>query len=352
MKKRILAMVLGVTMGLSLMACGSSSGDGDSSGSDNAAADTETTDDTATADDTASSEEGSAKAAGDTQITMILKATTAEYWQYMIAGAKAAGTDLGISVDVIGPTSESEIQQQVTQIEEQISAGVDALVIAPCEENAIIGACEPYTDKLPILMVDSDANLNGKKAFIGTGNVNAAKIGGEYIAKELGEGGKAVLIGGQQGESTSTQRLQGFEEGLKAGGVEVLETQYGNNTADKAMAVMEDLLTKYPGEIQAVLCINDDEAIGVQQACQNAGVEGIKIIGFNGDKGAVEMILNDQITGSVAQQPYAMAYQAIEQAYKCIQGETIEEHQEVDAQLITKENAQEYLDDQAAMLAK
>lgn len=335
MKKRILAILLGTVLAMSVVGCGSS--DSKESGDDGAAA---------------SSEEGeeSGEGSGDTQITMILKATTAEYWQYMIAGAEAAGEDLGVNVDVIGPTAESEIQQQVTQIEEQISAGVDALVIAPCEENAVIGACQSYTEQLPILMVDSDANLEGKKAFIGTGNKNAAKLGGEYVAEMLSDGGKAVLIGGQQGETTTTQRLEGFEEGLKAGGIEVLETQYGNNTADKAMAVMEDMLTKYPDEIDAVLCINDDMAIGVQQACQNSGVEGISIVGFNGDKGAVDMILNDQISGSVAQQPYEMAYQAIEQAYKCVQGESIEEHQEVDAQLITKENAQQYLDGQAEML--
>lgn len=348
MKKRILAMVLGVVLVMSMAACGSKDSSKGTEG-DTAATETEATEEESTPTDDGSSD---AKAAGDINVTMILKATAAEYWQYMIAGAKAAGDDLGIKVDVIGPTSESEIGQQVTQIEEQISAGVDALIIAPCEENAIIGACEPYVDQLPILMVDSDANLSGKKAFIGTGNANAAKLGGEYIAKEIGEGGKVVLIGGQQGEATSTQRLEGFTTGLEEGGVEILETQYGNNTADKAMAVMEDLLTKYPGEIQAVLCINDDMAIGVQQACQNTGVEGIKIVGFNGDEGAVDLILNDQISASVAQQPYAMAYQAIEQAYKAIQGETIEERQEVDSQLITKENAQEYLDKQAEMLGK
>lgn len=67
-------------------------------------------------------------------------------------------------------------------------------------------------------------------------------------------------------------RVEGFTKGLEACGVEILETQYGNNTADGAMAVMENLLTKYQSEIDAVLCINDDEAIGVQQACENAGV--------------------------------------------------------------------------------
>lgn len=343
MKKRILALLLGAVMVTSMAACGGSSND-TSADDNNAAAEETQTDD-------AGEEAGTeAPAAGDVSITMILKATTAEYWQYMIAGAKAAGDDLGIKVDVIGPTSESEIQQQVTQIEEQIAAGVDALIIAPCEENAVIGACEPFTDQLPILMVDSDAQVPGKKAFIGTGNANAAKLGGDYVAQELGEGGKVVLIGGQQGEGTSTQRLEGFTTGLEEGGVEILETQYGLNTADKAMAVVEDLLTKYPGEIQGILCINDDMAMGAQNACTNAGIDDVLIVGFNGDQQAVDLILAGDLAASVAQQPYAMAYQAIEEAYKAVQGETIEEMQEVDAQLVTAENGQEYLDNQAAML--
>jgi ribose transport system substrate-binding protein len=118
------------------------------------------------------------------------------------------------------------------------------------------------------------------------------------------------------------------------------------------MAVMENVLTKYQDEIDAVLCINDDEAIGVQQACENAGFKDIVIVGFNGDAGAVELIKEGKIAASVAQQPYNMAYQAIEQAYKSIIGETIEKHQEVDAQLVTAENADEYLENQKAMLGK
>lgn len=344
MKKRILALLLGAVMVTSMAACGSSKTEEPKE--EDGAAVTEETPAEEAGDDTV------AKADGDISITMILKATTAEYWQYMIAGAKAAGDELGINVDVIGPTSESEIQQQVTQIEEQIAAGVDALIVAPCEENAVIGACEPYVDQLPILMVDSDAGLTGKKAFIGTGNVNAGTLGGEYMAEVLGEGKKVVLIGGQQGEGTSTQRLEGFEAGVTSGGVEVLEAQYGLNTADKAMAVVEDLLTKYPGEIDGILCINDDMAQGAEQACKTAGVEGVKILGFNGDASAVDLIIAGDLEATVAQQPYLMAHQAIEQAYKAIQGETIEEHQDVPAEVISADNAQAYLDKNAEMLGK
>jgi len=278
----------------------------------------------------------------DMEIAVIFKSLSAEYWKNMKAGAEEAAKDLGIGITVLGPSDESEIAQQVTMIEEQIAANVDAIVVAPCEENAVIGALEPYADALPVLMVDTDAELEGKKAFVGTGNENAAKLGGDYAAELLGEGAKAVLIGGQQGEMTSSQRLAGFRKGLEEGGVEVLEEQFGKNTADQAVAVMEDLITKYPGEIDVVLCQNDDMAMGCQTAIEQAG-EDIRIIGFNGDAACVELILEDKIEASVAQQPYMMGYQAVEQAFKAAKGEAIEARQEVAAKLINKDNAKEYL---------
>jgi ribose transport system substrate-binding protein len=277
------------------------------------------------------------------EIAVIFKALNAEYWKTMQAGCEAAAEDLGINVTVLGPNAESEIAQQVTMIEEQLAAGVDAIVVAPCEENAVIGALSPYVGQLPILAVDSDFGLEGKTAFIGTGNQPAAKLGGTFAAEAIGEGGKAILIGGQQGEGTSTARLAGFQEGLEEKNCVVLETQYGKNTADGAMAVMEDMLTKYPGEIGAVLAMNDDMIQGCLQAIQNAGVEGITLVGFNGDAGAVQLIADGKISATVAQQPYEMGYQAVEQAYKAVKGETIEKHQEVAALLITKENAAEFL---------
>ena len=161
-------------------------------------------------------------------------------------GCEQAASDLGIEVTVLGPNAESEIAQQVTQIEEQIASDTDAIVVAPTEESAAIGALTPAVGKIPVLLVDTDANLEAKTAFIGTGNENAAKLGGDFVAEQLKGKGNAVLIGGQQGEGTSEQRLNGFRKGLEEGGITVLEEQFGMNTSDKALAVMEDLLTKYP----------------------------------------------------------------------------------------------------------
>lgn len=320
MKKKLVSVVLMLVMCIALVGCDS--------------------EETTTA---STSGDGAAEVdASDIEVGVIFKSLSAQYWKDMKSGAEDAAAELGIGVTVLGPSDESEISQQVTMIEEQIAAGVNAIAVAPCEENAVIGALDPYTDSIPVLIIDTDANLEGKKAFIGTGNENAAKLAGDYAAEELGEGAKAVLIGGQQGENTSTQRLAGFRKGLEEGGVEVLEEQFGKNTADQAVAVMEDLITKYPGEIDVVLCMNDDMAVGCQTAIEQAG-EDIMIIGFNGDETCAEMIKEGKIDATVAQQPYLMGYQTVEQAYKAAMGEEIETEQDIPASLITIDNVDAYL---------
>lgn len=325
-KGKILALVLSIVMALSLIACGGDTPDASQAQSSEGVAET-----------------SGEKSDSDTHIAVIFKTLSAEYWKTMEAGAKDAAKDLGIEVTVLGPNAESEIAQQVTQIEEQLSAGVDAIVVSPNEENAIIGALSPAIGKIPVLFVDTDAGLEGKTAFIGTGNTTAAQLGGKYVAEHIPEGKGAILIGGQQGEMTSAQRLDGYRESLEAGGVQILEEQFGKNTADGAMAVMEDLITKYQDEIGAVLSHNDDMAIGIQQALESAGLDDVIIIGFNADAGAVQLVSEGKITATIAQKPYQMGYQCVEEAYKAAKGEEVEAYQEVPAELVTSDNVSEYL---------
>lgn len=288
-------------------------------------------------------------AEGET-IAVVLKTLSSEYWNYVKSGCDAAAKDLGITVTVIGPGAESDISGQVAMIDEQLAQDIAAIVVAPNDGDAAAAALSKAN--VPVLFVDTDANFSNKASFVGTSNEDAAAIGGKYIADKLGMDAKVVIIYGQEGENTSNMRMTGYERALTEAGVEVLAKQSGQNTTDGAMATMEDLLNRFPGEINAVLCHNDDTAIGAMQACEQAGVEGVKIIGFDGNVSAVELVLAGKLEGSVAQQPYMMGYTAVEAALKAARGETIEPIIYVDAKLITMENGQEYLDGLAAMLGK
>ena len=79
--------------------------------------------------------------------------------------------------------------------------------------------------------------------------------------------------------------------------------------------------------------------------CKHAktpGYEDIIVIGFNADTQALEYVAEGKMAATIAQQPYQMGYQCVEQAYKAIKGEAIEKHQDVPAELVTKENVADY----------
>ncbi len=97
--------------------------------------------------------------------------------------------------------------------------------------------------------------------------------GGLWAAEQVGEGAKAVIIYGQEGDNTSNMRREGYQKACDEAGVTVLDALSGQNTTDGATKTMEDLLNSHPGQIDIVLCHNDDTAIGAMNACKSAGVD-------------------------------------------------------------------------------
>lgn len=329
--KKFFALALALVMALSLVACG-----GDK------------TADPAPADE--GNEVSEPAPAGDVEIAVVLKTLASEYWGYVKAGCDAAAADLGVKVTVVGPGAESEIEQQVAMIEQQI-ASCDAIVCAPNDAGAAAAALQAAIDAgIPVLSVDTNVGIAGQTSFVGTSNVDAAYEGGIWAIDTVGADAKAVIIYGQEGDNTSNMRREGYEKACAEKGVEVLAALSGQNTTDGATKTMEDLLNAYPDQIKMVFCHNDDTAIGAMNACKSAGVEDITIVGFDGNASAVDLILaGELVKATVAQQPYEMGYQAVEAALKAINGESVDEVINAPVQVVTAENGQAYLDSLEAM---
>ena len=320
--KKLFALSLALVMTLSLAACGGKKTE--------APADTENKTETETETPTT----------GDVKVAVVLKTLASEYWGYVEAGCKAAADDLGVDVVVVGPGAESDIEGQVSMIEQQIGAGCDAIVCAPNDAGAAQGA----------LQAAIDVGIAGQTSFVGTSNVDAAYEGGKWAIEQAGTDAKAVIIYGQEGDNTSNMRMEGYEKACTEAGVEVLAKLSGNNLTDGATKAMEDLLSAYPDQIDIVLCHNDDTAIGAMNACKSAGVSDITIVGFDGNASAVKLILDGELVkATVAQQPYEMGYQVVEAAVKAVKLEPVDEVINAPVQVVTAENGQAYLDNLEAM---
>ncbi len=275
-------------------------------------------------------------------IAINLKTLSSEYWQNVKSGCDAAAAELGLTLDVQGASAETEIAEQVAQLETQLASNPAAVIIAPLDGDAVIGVLQSSGYTGPVIFCDTNCNFDKKLSFVGTSNEDAAFAGGQYGVKINADKTNAVIIYGQEGDNTSNLRKSGYEKALSEAGLKPLAELSGNNTTDGATKVMEDLLNSYPDQINLVLCHNDDTAIGALNAIEAAGAKGISVIGFDGNASAVELIAAGKLTATIAQQPILMGSLAVKTAASAIKGEKVEANVIVDTVVIDSANVAQF----------
>ena len=328
MKKRLLAMLLAGAMCAGLAACGGTN---------------TSTDDTST--------DGGETSGEGYSIDVILKTTASEYWSYVKAGAEAYMADNpDVTVSVKGASSETAYDEQQNMIETDLNSGAyDAFVIAPLQAETVVTLIAGKED--PIIAVDTDIDAPEVLSFVGTGNEEAAAMGGKEAVAAAEAAGwteiKAIAISGVQGDSTATARLTGYQKGIEeAGGTFLVdEVQYANAVADQAVTCMEAIMQNHPEGIAIIVCNNDDMAMAAARAAKdNAAYANTIFVGFDGIQSACNAILAGEETMSVAQEAYDMGYKAVEAAVKALDGEELAEFIDSGCSVITADNAQERLD--------
>ena len=340
MKKRLFAALLAGAVAVSLMACGG--------GSSSAPAGGEATQ--------ASGGAATGEAAGGSgsyKIDVICKTLSSEYWTYIKAGAEAYSKDHPeVTVEVKGPPSETSYDEQMNMIQTDIGSGAyDGYIIAPLQADTVKTLIAD-TDK-PIMALDSAIPSDKVISFIGTGNEEAAKAGAAAAVEAAKAAGwediKCIEIAGVQGDGTNTARMNGYIAGVEENGGDFLEdeVQYADAVADKATTCMEGIMSSHPEGIAIICANNDDMALAAANAAAKAGLDTYKntiFLGFDGQITAAQAILEGKMTMFTAQNPYDMAYLAVETMVKHLNGETVEPVVDSGYTIITKDNAQEHID--------
>lgn len=287
---------------------------------------------------------------GNYNISIVFKTTSNEYTQYMMAGAEKAAAETGAVLDMKGATSETAYDEQQNMIETDLNSGAyDAFVIAPLQADLVKTLISGKTD--PIIAVDTNIDAPEVLSFVGTGNEDAAALGGKEAVKAAQDAGwseiKAIAISGVQGDGTATARLTGYEKGITEAGGEFLkgEIQYADAVADKAATSMEAIMQNHPEGVAIIVCNNDDMAMAAARAAKgNDAYAKTIFVGFDGIQSACNAILAGEETMSVAQEAYDMGYKAVEAAVKAVNGETLDKFIDSGCSVVTKDNAQERLD--------
>ncbi|TKT90810.1 sugar ABC transporter substrate-binding protein [Dyadobacter frigoris] len=257
----------------------------------------------------------------------------------MEAKAKELGVEL-ITVD-----AERSALKQVEQVESFIAQGVDAIVMNPCEVEASSPAVKLALDaKIPIINVNSETTAK-PTSFVGSDDVESARIAMNYIVKKLGGKGNVIMMHGYMGQAAQIKRDKGAKEILKANpGLKLLAEQSGEWDRAKAMSLTENWVQSYGTKINAVFAQNDEMGLGVVKALEAAGLKNkIIVVSIDAIPDALQAVKKGTLDATVYQNAKQQGSKAIENAVKAAKGEAFEKEVLIPFQLVTKENLSEFL---------
>lgn len=288
---------------------------------------------------------GPADSEGDVpEVALVMKSLANEFFKTMAEGAEAhhEANDAQYDLLVNGIKNETDLGQQVNLVEQMIARGVDAIVIAPADSKALVPVLKRARDA-GILVVNIDNRLDAETLeasnlqvpFVGPDNRAGARAVGEVLAAKLKPGDPVAIVEGVPTAFNGQQRRAGFEDAMEAAGARIVTVQAGNWEMAKANTVVSAILTRYP-ELKAILCANDNMALGAISAAQSAGRQAIHIVGFDNISAVQAMLEDGRLLATADQQADQLAVYGIETALRILAGEAAPEDRTTAVNVITR----------------
>ena len=286
------------------------------------------------------------------EITVIIKATDSNYWQTVLLGAQAAAADSNgtIRVTTAGPTSETDIGEQVTILENAITAGPDGIVIASISSDATVPAVEDAVGRgIPVVTIDNKLNTDAYSQHLATNHYDAAAGAAEAMAQKWADDGvdpvgkKVVVLSADSGSAVNQARTDGFIDKITelVPEIIVLETQYADNDIGRAQDILDNLIIANP-DLIGVFGDNNHMGNGIANSIeQNNKGDDIVSFAFDSDDTAIAAIRNGVLTGIVVQDPFGMGYDGVLAAVEVAKGNSVTKDVVAATTLVTIENIDE-----------
>ena len=242
--------------------------------------------------------------------------------------------------------------QQVSDLETAISNEVDFIMVSPITAEGIVPVVEQANEAgIPVVTIDRNTAEGEVATYVASENVQLGKRSSELLLEFMGDRADqdsygVVELQGTPGASVTNDRTEGMREALdETDEFELLGSQTGEFQTAEALTVMEDFLTRFGDDIDGVYAQNDLMALGASRAASNAGREDLPITGIDGSEAWVETFADNEYHGTIAQLPEEMVFRSIEAGRSAVEGEELEEFIPIEGLRVTRENAQEYLDE-------
>jgi len=281
-------------------------------------------------------------------VAVIIKATTSDFWQYVLVGAENYGKEFPdrVKITTYGPPTEADIDQQVSILEDVVSTNPKAIVISSTSSDATIPALRDAQEKgIVVITIDNRLNEDVYDSFLATNNYVGGGLAAQQMLdsrKELGiePKGQVGIVNAMAGVQVLTDREQGFRDKMAeiAPEVELLQTRYTDNDMVKSITAAEDLISANENIIGFFGC-NNVTGSGVARVISERELKD-KIVGiaFDSDPEEINAVQNGDLKALILQDPYGMGYKGVDFAWEKLNGREIPKEVDTGATIVTLAN--------------
>jgi len=277
-------------------------------------------------------------------LALVTKALDNPFWGYMHDAATKLAAEKGFELIYLAPTKANNLEEQTRLVDDLIQKKVDGIVLVPVDTKGMVAAVE-RANAAGVPVAISNTRLAGGKivTFAAIENYDAMTLVTEYMVKKLGEKGKVIILEGTAGAQTAIDRKRAQDDVLKKyPNITVLASQTAEFSRATALQVMENLLQTYP-EIAAVVCGNDEEALGAIEALKAANrLDKTLVAGFDANADALKAVMEGRMAVTCDQRPDLQANQALQAILDQLAGKTVEARTKITATLVDKANVDQY----------
>ncbi len=270
---------------------------------------------------------GGASAGGKPYIAIVSKGFQHQFWQSVKQGAEKAAKEFDVQISFEGPDKETNVQQQMDQLNNAMAKNPQALALAALDSKAAEGVLQDAKAKnIPVIAFDSGVDSDIPIATASTDNKAAAAEAAKHMAELLGKKGEIGIISHSQTATSGTDRRDGFVDYMKANApdIKIVDVQYADGDQAKSTDAAKAMMTANPN-LAGMYGTNEGAAIGIVNAVKEMSKTGkLVIVGFDSGKAQMDAIKDGLMAGAVTQNPVGIGYETVKAAVAAIKGEKVE----------------------------
>lgn len=261
---------------------------------------------------------------------------------------KYAG-EYNMTVDVLDDSGDSA--KQADNVLQAVAQGYDWIIVNPADAAGIVTTLRAAKQQNPDVLISTYSadvpegeGQQYRDFFVGIDDTMAGQQAAQAFLSLFPEGAKVVEVGGQAGHNAQILRHDGYVQVMADHPeFELLASQNTEHwAADEAQSIMEDFITTYGDQIDAVFCHWDNGATGCINALQAAGMGDVPIVGVDGCRAGFDQVNDGTQYATIMNNFEADSVESFKLAAKWFAGEEVESVNYITPDVVTLDNINDF----------